>query len=67
MTISFISKRGIDMATERELALDLFEACRSLLRYNGIDPDRTARAMNDIRDITGEWMYLDENDELDDE
>ena len=55
------------MATERELCQDLFEACRQLLRYDGIDKDRVRQAVDDIRDIVDERLRLMDNDELDDE
>lgn len=55
------------MSTEREMCQDLFQACRSLLRYDGIDKNRTRQAVDDIREIVGEWIYLQETEELDDE
>lgn len=56
-----------EVATERELCLDLFEECRQLLRYDGIDPARVRQAVDRIRDIVDERLALLENDELDDD
>lgn len=55
------------MATEREMCQDLFEECRTLLRYDGIDKDRVRQAVDRIRDIVEERLYLIQNDELDDD
>jgi len=57
----------LDVATEREMCQDLFEECRQLLRYYGIDNERTRMAVDRIRDIVDERMALLENDELDDD
>lgn len=46
---------------------DLFEECRQLLRYDGIDKERTRKAVDRIRDIVDERLALLENDELDDD
>ena len=54
------------MATEREMCQDLFEACRQLLRYDGIDKDRVRKAVDWIREIVVERLALLESGELDD-
>lgn len=54
----------LDVATEREMCQDLFEQCRQLLRYDGIDKDRVRQAVDRIRDIVDERLALLENDEL---
>jgi adenosine/AMP kinase len=53
------------MPTERELFQDLFQACRQLLRYDGIDKERVRQAVDNIRDIVSEYLYLQENSESD--
>lgn len=58
---------GLDVATEREMCQDLFEECRQLLRYDGIDKDRVRQAVDRIRDIVDERLAALENDELDDD
>ena len=45
-------------ATEREMCQDLFEECRTLLRYDGIDKERVRRAVDRIREIVTERLYL---------
>lgn len=57
----------LDVTTEREMCQDLFEQCRQLLRYDGIDKDRVRQAVDRIRDIVDERLALLENDELDDD
>lgn len=55
------------MSTEREMCQYLFEECRVLLRYDGIDKERVRQAVDRIRDIVNERLYLLEHDELDDD
>ncbi len=55
------------MSTERELCHELFDACRSLLRYDGIDKDRVRKAVDRIDDIVNERQALLESVELDDD
>ena len=53
--------------TERELCHELFDECRKLLRYDGIDPVRVRQAVDAISDIIAARQRMIENDELDDE
>lgn len=55
------------MSPEREMCQDLFEQCRQLLRYDGVDKDRVRQAVDRIRDIVEERLALLESGELDDE
>ena len=55
------------MPTEREMCQDLFEECRALLRYDGIDPKKVRNAVDNIREIVEERLALMETGELDDE
>jgi hypothetical protein len=54
------------MTTEREMCQDLFEQCRQLLRYDGIDRERVRVAIDRIREIVDERLALLESGELDD-
>lgn len=53
--------------TERELCQELFDECRRLLRYDGVDKDRVRQAVDRIREIVDERLALQENGELDDD
>jgi hypothetical protein len=55
------------MPTEREMCQDLFEQCRQLLRYDGIDKERVRQAVDQIREIVHEQLALFESGELDDD
>jgi hypothetical protein len=55
------------MVTEREMCHALFEQCRQLLRYDGIDKERVRQAVDQIRDIVHERLALLESDELDED
>ena len=55
------------MSTERELCHELFDACRELLRYDGVDKDRVRNAVTTIEAIVNERQALLESDELDDD
>jgi hypothetical protein len=51
------------MKTDRDTFLELFDACRSLLRYDGIDKDRVRQAVDSIREIVDEYLDMKENEE----
>lgn len=53
------------MPTERELAHELRDRCRQLLRYDGIDKERVRQAVDGIGEIIAEWEYLENSEELD--
>lgn len=55
------------MTNDRELAYELRDACRQLLRYDGIDPSRVRDAVDRIRDIVGEWLDAEQTGDLDDD
>jgi hypothetical protein len=53
------------MDTERELAHELREHCRELLRYDRVNSMRVREAIDSIRDTLGEWEELEKSGELD--
>ena len=54
------------MSAEHEWCQDLFEECRALLRYDGIDKDRVRRAIDRMREIVDARLYLMERGETGD-
>lgn len=48
--------------TEHEVFEELFESCRSLLRYDGINKDHVRQDIDNIREIVDEYLDMKERE-----